>query len=71
MERITVPRPNIDDVIMVTHENRGPVPMKVFSFNNRNRNLLECEFEGIEVCVRLGKVFDGNEWLPRWESITD
>jgi hypothetical protein len=42
--------------------------MEVISING---NLLECDFEGIEVCVRLGKIHDGKEFIPRWESITN
>ena len=68
MEKISVTRPNVDEVIMVNHENRGSVPMRVVSFYG---NLLECDFEGIEVCVRLGRVFYANTWMPRWESITN
>jgi hypothetical protein len=68
MERIRAPRPNIGDVIMVNHENRGSVQMEVIAING---NLLECDFEGIEVCVRLGKVFNEESWFPRWESITN
>ena len=68
MEKISVPRPKLGDLIMVNHENRGSVCMEVVAIN---RNLLECNFEGIEVCVRLGKIFNGESWFPRWESITD
>jgi len=66
MERISVPRPNIGELISVNHETRGSVQMEVFAISG---NLLECDFEGVEVCVRLGKVFDGKSWFPRWESI--
>ena len=69
MEKISVTRPNVDEVIMVNHENRGGVPMRVVSFYG---NLLECDFEGIEVCVRLGRVYVNNSsWRPRWESLTN
>ena len=68
MEKISVPRPKIGEVIEVNHENRGSVSMKVVDVRG---NLLECDFEGIEVCVRLGKVFNGESWFPRWESITN
>lgn len=67
MEKISVPRPNIGDSIQVNHENRGSVTMEVISING---NLLECDFEGIEICVRLGRVFCNGTWYPRWESIT-
>ena len=62
-----MPRPDKDQVIMVYHGN-GSVPMIVVSHNG---NLLECEHNGIEVCVRLGKVILNGEWVPRWESITN
>lgn len=66
MGEISVPRPAIGDNILVYHENRGSVFMEVVSINS---NLIECEFEGIEICVRLDKVFDGESWKPRWMSI--
>ena len=68
MENISVPRPKVGSLISVNHENLGSVTMKVVEVNG---NLLECDFEGIEVCVRLGKIFDGKSWQPRWESITN
>lgn len=68
MSKLAVPRPQKNQIIKVYYENNGSVPMKVVEIKG---NLLECEFEGIEVCVKLGKVFDGESWIPRWESITN
>lgn len=68
MNKLAVPRPQKNQIIKVYYENNGSVPMKVVEIKG---NLLECEFEGVEVCVRLGKVFDGENWMPRWQSITN
>lgn len=68
LEKISVPRPKIGEIIRVNYENYGSVDMEVVDING---NLLECDFGGIEVCVRLGKIFNGESWLPRWESITN
>ena len=67
-DKLSIPRPDKDQVIMVYHGNIGSVPMIVLSHNG---NLLECEHNGIEVCVRLGKVILNGEWVPRWESISN
>lgn len=68
IEKISVPRPKIGELINVNHENRGSVRMEVIAING---NLLECDFDGIEVCVRLGRIVVGESWAPRWESITN
>jgi len=59
-------RPKIGSTIIVNHENRGAVEMIVIDTFS---NFLECEFEGVEICVRLSRIFDGEQWQPRWESI--
>lgn len=66
ISKLAVPRPQKNQIIKVYYENNGSVPMKVVEIKG---NLLECEFEGVEVCVRLGKIFDGENWILRWESI--
>jgi hypothetical protein len=66
MEKITVHAPKVGDKIRVNHLNYGSVEMEVISVNG---NILECDFEGIEICVRLGKIYNGIEFVPRWESM--
>lgn len=65
MKKTSVTIPKIGEFIMVNHEDRGGVYMEVFEIHD---GFLSCEFEGVEFCVVLHKIFNG-EWFERWEAV--